>query len=200
MAKGYTDTQLQYMAHGVASGLDPAHICESAGLTRHMYDKLLARTEVDTHQLAVYDTHLARASARTALVTLRHRAEMDQMVPAAYAAINHSVSDYVANPELASRMAKWILQQAAGAALVEETTGHGNQANTQVNIYAGEKSREAVLGFIDSVQKTTSELMQTPLPHINEPSRHVTVSEAEVVQLHPAEKSDASDPLNEGEV
>ncbi len=194
MAKNFTDTQLKYVAHGIASGMDPEHIQESAGLTKHMYDKLQARTDVDEHQLTIYDAYLARASSRAALVMIRHQTRCEDMVEPSYRAIQHAIEDFQSNADLAVRTAKWLLQQSAGAPLVEETAP-ANQANTQINFYTQEKSAKVIEGFIDSVAKTTTELMTTPLPHINEPSRHVSVSEAEVVTPHPS--GDEVDPLNE---
>jgi hypothetical protein len=174
-------------------GIEPKQICESAALTKHMFDKLQARDDVDPHQLTVYDAYLARAESRSALVTLRHTTKMEDMTPAAYTALQHAVEDVQGNSDLAVRTAKWILQQSAGAPLVEESTA-GVQANTQINVYAAEKSQKAVESFIESVAKTTTELMATPLPHINDPSQHVRVSEAEVVrELTP----DTADPLDE---
>lgn len=194
LPKNFTDIQLQFVAHGIAHGMEPKEICSSAGLTQHMYDKLLARETVDEHQLTVYDAYLTRAESRSALVTIRHETHMELLAEPAYEAIAHAVGDFQSNADLAVRTAKWILQQTAGAPLVEESAGV--TAATQVNIYTAEKSAEAVAGFIDSVSKTTTELMATPLPHINDPSKHVHISRAEEV----AEiiKGDA-DPLKEGD-
>lgn len=196
MPKGYSDLQLRYVAHGVANDLDPAHVCESAGLTKHMYEKLLGRENVDPHQLSVYDAALSQASARHALVTMRHVGEIERMVPTAYRAIDHVAGDYQNNPQLAFQAAKYILNNSGAPTVNEAATQQAavNTVNTQINMYAAEKVAPLIDDLHASIVKTTEELMTVPLPAVGAPSRHVYISSAETI-VEPS--ADDTDPLDE---
>ena len=193
MSKKFTETQLQFVAHGIAQGLDHSVMRESSGLTQLMLNRLIAR-DVPKGTLAIYDSYLERAECRVALATVRHIAEMTEMSPLAYTVINESMEreSRVKNPELASRNA-WKVIHNADAPVKDEKVGMsaGLIANIQVNSYGEEKTNQAIDTLVNSVEITTAQEMTTPLKPVNEPSRHIRTSEAEIV----TERTE--DPLNE---
>ena len=189
----FTETQLQFVAHGIAQGLDHSVMRESSGLTQHMLNKLIAK-DISKQQLVLYENFLERAESRVALATVRHIAEMTEMSPLAYTVINESMErdSRLKHPELASRNA-WKVIHNADAPVKAEKVGltAGVVANIQVNSYGEEKTNRAIDTFVSSVEATTAQEMITPLKPVGEPSRHIRTSEAEIV----TERTE--DPLNE---
>ncbi len=178
MSKKITDTQLCYVAQGVVAGLDNSLMQASADLTLVRLKRILDGN-LSKHEQAVYDTHLARAKSQVALATIRHSAEMTQLIPDAYAAIAHAVQNKD-NPELAYRAARDILKD--GKAPLHDSVTPGQVVNTQNNHYYADKRGQAAMDvFKGSVGKTTTDLMPTPLPPVGAPSKHIHISEAEVV-------------------
>ena len=179
MPKKYTDIQLSSIAHGVVAGLGPNDMAQSADLTVARVNRVISG-ELPKHELAVYETHLSRAKSRLALARVRHQSEMDTLVQPAYDAISHVVRDFANNPALAVQEAHKILEWAGH--IEPKTTAAPGSINAQFNFQNVEpKGVEAIDTLIESVAKTTSQEMETPLPPIGTPSRHITVSQAETI-------------------
>lgn len=200
MSKLYSDTQLAFIAHAVAGGLDESAMMESADLSKARLRNLLDR-KIPQHQLAVFDTHLARAKSRKALAKIKHVSEMTQMARRAYEVIDDTMGyeQAKANPELASRNAWKVLENADAPVFQQKTAGHTTQVNTQINLQTLAKAQEAFDVTTESVRRTTSEEMLEPLPPIGTPSRHIHISEAESVGASETVAEKAEDTGIEGE-
>ncbi len=196
MPKKFTDTQLCYVAQGVVAGLDNSLMQASADLTLPRLKKILDG-KLTTHEQAIYETHLARAKSQVALAAIRHSAEMTQLIPDAYEAIQAAVRGRAENPELSYRAARDILKDAK--APLHDSVVPGTTVNTQNNHYYSDKRGQAAMEvLLGSVDKTTSNLMPTPLPPIGTPSKHIHISEAEVVGVSVSSPPAVEDSGTEG--
>jgi len=182
-----TSHQVKYLALGDASGKDMKLIAKSVDLPVRDVKRVLGG-----ELLCVSDRKSFRAIRRASLARrhasdVRHRAKMDALADAAYATIERAVGSFDNFPDLATKTAWQVLnntgvdvQPVHGAA---DGGDGGGTVNAQVNFMGGPQAGEAILTVMKGISAATEGM--TPLDPIGSPSKHIRVSEAEVVSSSP---------------
>ncbi len=176
-----TDSQLQILAVQDVAGKGLETMALSTGLTKSRVEGIVNDGRLKGVQLKAFEGFRANARIVRHAADEKFKMEMQEIAPTAIETIGKAAGSFEANPDLATRTSWDVLRNAGMPVVSERGAGGGdmNAVNQINNFFQTPKAQESLTTAFDAIKVATEGM--DPLGPVGGPSKHIRVSEAELV-------------------
>ena len=162
-----------------SGGSDHKTISLATGFTEDRVKKILSGVGITPHQFDQLNAAKSRTLQTKYCAGAEHHREMQVLVKDCYKTIAKAINGYDENPDLAVKTS-WKVLENAGIPVFQQPKIQFGGDDSPVNVaFNSDKGQQALDDVFASIRKTTPDMTQ--LPAIGTPSKHIRISQAEVV-------------------